>query len=53
MLKKEVHMKFLKCLRCGYKWPPRVENPKKCPGCKSEYWNKPRKKKKEDGVAKT
>ncbi len=35
------------CLRCGYKWVPRIfkgktEEPTICPKCKSPYWNKPR-----------
>lgn len=32
------------CERCGYKWLPRDADvePKRCPGCKSPYWNKPR-----------
>ena len=31
------------CLRCGHKWIPRIEKePKRCPGCKSPYWNQPR-----------
>jgi len=31
------------CLRCGHKWVPRIKRePKRCPGCKSPYWNRPR-----------
>jgi len=32
------------CERCGYKWLPRDADmePKRCPGCKSPYWNRPR-----------
>lgn len=26
-------MREMKCNRCGYTWKPRVEQPKKCPGC--------------------
>ena len=26
------------CLRCSWEWVPRVENPKKCPRCKSYLW---------------
>ncbi len=33
-----------KCLRCGYEWIPRTDTPKKCPGCKSSYYNRPRRK---------
>jgi len=28
------------CQRCGYRWRPRVENPKMCPRCK-QYLEKP------------
>jgi predicted Zn-ribbon and HTH transcriptional regulator len=36
----------LECLRCGWKWEPRkkVGFPKRCPGCYSTSWMKPRKK---------
>ena len=30
------------CKRCGFKWHPRVPNPKACTACNSPYWNKPR-----------
>lgn len=30
------------CLRCGWIWTPRVDNPRWCPKCNSPYWNKPR-----------
>jgi hypothetical protein len=30
------------CLRCGYDWTPRKENPKKCPSCQNPGWNTPR-----------
>jgi predicted Zn-ribbon and HTH transcriptional regulator len=37
-----------KCDRCGHRWIPREkEKPTICPKCKSPYWNKPRKNKKE------
>ena len=32
---------FLVCLRCDHRWPPRVENPKRCPNCVSPYWDMP------------
>jgi predicted Zn-ribbon and HTH transcriptional regulator len=28
-----------KCLRCGYEWEARVNNPKECPQCKSREWS--------------
>lgn len=30
------------CLRCGYRWIPRVAEPVACPKCHSPLWNKPR-----------
>lgn len=34
---------YLKCLRCGHRWPQRQEKPpKQCPRCHSPYWNRPR-----------
>jgi predicted Zn-ribbon and HTH transcriptional regulator len=34
----------LACKRCGHEWNPRIaEPPKRCPECKSPYWNKERK----------
>jgi len=31
------------CRRCGKTWwPRRPQKPVRCPGCKSPYWNKPR-----------
>ena len=31
---------MLVCLRCGHKWEPLVENPIRCPSCKSLRWKK-------------
>lgn len=28
-----MEMKQCPSVKCGYKWVPRVENPKKCPMC--------------------
>ncbi|MEM3260703.1 MAG: hypothetical protein QXZ38_04085 [Candidatus Micrarchaeaceae archaeon] len=33
-----------KCLRCGYEWIPKKENPKNCPRCHSPYWFKERRR---------
>lgn len=32
------------CLRCGWKWTPRISKPRVCPRktCHSSYWNVPR-----------
>jgi len=35
-------LKELNCIKCGFKWFPRVENPATCPQCKSTSWSKPR-----------
>lgn len=35
------------CNRCGKSTPQRVEVPKTCSKCKSPYWNKERKLKKQ------
>lgn len=26
---------MVKCKRCGYEWPAKVERPKRCPSCQS------------------
>jgi len=31
------------CKRCNESWPPRKVDIKRCPRCKSPYWNKERK----------
>ena len=32
-------MEKLKCKKCGYEWPKRLEtDPKECPDCKSRGW---------------
>ncbi len=32
-------VRILECLRCGYEWIPKVENPKQCPKCKRMDWD--------------
>lgn len=32
----------MKCLRCSHEWMSKVKEPKRCPKCKSPYWNKPK-----------
>jgi predicted Zn-ribbon and HTH transcriptional regulator len=34
----------MKCLKCGYKWEPRVKEPKSCPKCHRHDWREPRKR---------
>jgi hypothetical protein len=36
------------CKRCDYRWISRLEQPKECPRCQSQYWNT----EKEDDLAK-
>src|SRR6266481_4106819 len=31
-----------KCQRCLGRWIPIIQNPKRCPHCKSQYWDQPR-----------
>jgi len=44
---KRITVNQLECLRCKYKWFPRissdgqVDEPKTCPKCRSPYWFKP------------
>jgi len=33
-------IKTLRCIKCGYKWIPRVWPVKQCPRCKTYYWEK-------------
>jgi len=35
----------MKCLKCGFIWNSRVDNPKACPYCKRYDWKEPRKEK--------
>ena len=30
------------CKRCGWRWFPRKEKVKQCPGCRTKLWNKER-----------
>ena len=59
LAKKPAHMRVLSegkqesqmlaqrtCLRCGKSWWPRSQSkPKRCPGCKNPYWDRPRREK--------
>ena len=48
MVKIMISVEGYKCERCGHEWIPRTKidkDPTICPGCKSAYWNKPRKNK--------
>jgi hypothetical protein len=39
----KVRLWGFECTRCGHQWLPRSkEKPCVCPGCKSPYWDRPR-----------
>lgn len=40
---------MLLCLRCGNRWTPRKEHPRKCPGCQNPNWNRELKRKRREG----
>ena len=35
-------MNNLTCKKCKHYWVSRIENPRQCPKCKNDYWDKPR-----------
>ena len=42
---KKVPLMGYRCERCSHEWLPRKEKePKVCPKCKSPYWDRPRRK---------
>ena len=43
----KVEITRLECKRCGHVWIPKQEEVRICPHCKSPYWDKERRKKKE------
>lgn len=51
MAKIKIIVEGYKCERCKHEWIPRTkvnEEPTICPKCKSPYWDKPKKNKKEN-----
>lgn len=49
MAKVQIQMEGWKCERCGYEWVPRKPDyPRVCVRCKSPYWDRPRRKPKEE-----
>jgi predicted Zn-ribbon and HTH transcriptional regulator len=40
---KKLTLEERECLRCGHKWVARKLRIRTCPGCKSPYWDTPRK----------
>jgi len=42
----EREIKILHCKRCGWKWVPRKKQVVLCPKCKSGYWDRERRQKK-------
>jgi len=45
---KKQKLSKIQCLRCHYKWTPRVEEVRTCAKCGSAYWDQERPNKKED-----
>ncbi len=41
----EVKVPLLHCRRCGHEWIPRGNDIRVCPGCKSAWWDVPKKEK--------
>jgi predicted Zn-ribbon and HTH transcriptional regulator len=37
------------CLKCGYGWDSRKDNPKSCPDCKSRRWYEPKRESTPEG----
>lgn len=42
VVKIEVKVNKIHCLRCGHEWIPRKSDVRLCPSCKSAYFDKPR-----------
>lgn len=36
---RDIKITYLDCKRCGHKWPPKKEDVRLCPKCKSPYWD--------------
>ena len=51
---KQITFQVWKCTRCQHQWVPRITSiPKRCPNCKSPYWQTtPRTKTATGGTAK-
>lgn len=47
----EIKLPECTCLKCGYKWIPRVSDPRMCPNpdCRTMRWDLPRKDKSNGG----
>lgn len=44
-MKERASLRQCECLRCGNQWWPRQpQQPRRCAACKSQYWNRPRKR---------
>lgn len=51
--KVKIEVDGYRCLRCGHEWVPRTmvdREPTICPKCKSPYWNKERRRTKQNLV---
>lgn len=40
----KIKIKKIRCLQCSHQWIPRKEEIKKCPRCQSVWFDKPKKK---------
>jgi len=40
----KIELTKIKCLRCGYEWYPRIPDVRRCPRCKSFYFDRERKR---------
>ncbi len=40
----QIKLEKLKCVKCGHEWPPRKEDVRQCPKCKTAYWDKEKQK---------
>ena len=51
----ELSVTHATCLRCGHSWYPRIhtESPRVCPNCHSQYWDRPRTRRKGKSWRKT
>ena len=39
----KIDIPVCECLKCGWKWQPRVSEPRMCPNCRTLRWDEPKK----------
>jgi predicted Zn-ribbon and HTH transcriptional regulator len=45
-MKEEIlELKKKRCVKCGWEWIPRTDNPAECPACKNRNWQEEKKRK--------